>query len=98
MKRNITSTILIIAITLAPIISYPQGRSYMAKKRFKLANPCPANGRTHGKCGGYIMDHIIPLCANGSDTADNLQWQTIKAAKQKDRLERMLCRCQKSKT
>lgn len=84
-------------IILALVLTLPTNtiaaeRSYMAKKRFKLANPCPATGKTHGKCPGYVMDHIKPLCAGGSDTPHNLQWQTKAESYKKDKLERALCR------
>lgn len=40
---------------------------------------------------GHVVDHIIPLCAGGPDTPENMQWQTIAAAKKKDVLERREC-------
>lgn len=43
---------------------------------------------------GYVVDHVIPLCAGGPDTIENLQWQTVAEAKEKDKLERKLCRQQ----
>ena len=44
------------------------------------------NGRV-----GYIVDHIIPLACGGPDSVQNMQWQTIAAAKEKDKWERKLC-------
>lgn len=41
---------------------------------------------------GYVVDHVVPLCAGGADAPENMQWQTIEEAKAKDRLERQLCR------
>ena len=41
---------------------------------------------------GYVIDHIIPLACGGSDTPSNMQWQTIAAAKAKDKTERRGCR------
>ncbi len=42
-------------------------------------------------CKGYIIDHIVPLCAGGADAAANMQWQTVQDAKVKDREERKMC-------
>lgn len=66
-------------------------RSGSAKSEFQRANPCPANGRNHGPCGGYVIDHKVPLCAGGADDPSNMQWQTTKEAKVKDRAERVQC-------
>jgi hypothetical protein len=45
-----------------------------------------------GKCPGYVIDHITPLCAGGADRWSNMQWQTVEEAKVKDHEERKLCR------
>jgi hypothetical protein len=37
------------------------------------------------------VDHIKPLCAGGADRPSNMQWQTVKEAKIKDRRERQEC-------
>ena len=67
-------------------------RSAAAVAAFKRANPCPANGASKGKCPGYVVDHIEPLCAGGKDAPSNMQWQTVAEAKQKDKQEREQCR------
>ena len=36
---------------------------------------------------GYVVDHIVPLKRGGCDCPANMQWQTIKAAKEKDKWE-----------
>lgn len=36
---------------------------------------------------GYVIDHIIPLKRGGCDTVENMQWQTVEEAKEKDRWE-----------
>ena len=46
----------------------------------------------HHPCPGYVVDHIEPLCAGGPDDPGNMQWQTVKEAKEKDRKEREMCR------
>jgi hypothetical protein len=66
-------------------------RSHSAKKDFQRTTPCPANGSNHGPCGGYVIDHKIPLACGGADHPSNMQWQTIAEAKKKDRQERKQC-------
>jgi|SRR5712664_2006245 len=40
---------------------------------------------------GYVVDHVVPLCAGGADAPSNMQWQTVAEAKVKDRQERTQC-------
>jgi hypothetical protein len=56
-----------------------------AVRAFKKQTGYP-NGRP-----GFVVDHIIPLCAGGPDTVANLQWQDVKGSYQKDIYERALC-------
>jgi hypothetical protein len=56
-------------------------RSFAAKKKFERETGYP-----HGR-PGYIVDHVVPLKRGGSDTPDNMQWQTKEEAKQKDKWE-----------
>ena len=63
-------------------------RSSTAKHDFESMNPCPSTGRTTGGCPGYIIDHVRPLATGGADSTSNMQWQTIEAAKAKDKIER----------
>lgn len=67
-------------------------RSTAAKNAFKRANPCPVTQSSKGPCPGYVVDHIIPLCAGGPDKPHNMQWQTVENAKIKDRDERRMCK------
>ncbi|WP_235276376.1 HNH endonuclease signature motif containing protein [Methylotenera sp. N17] len=82
-------------LVLSTLVSLPveaeSNRSYKAKKAFKIDNPCPTTGRTKGSCPNYVIDHIKPLACGGSDTPENMQWQTKAEAKAKDKWERKEC-------
>lgn len=67
-------------------------RSAASKYQFRKLNPCPSTGEQRGACPGHVVDHIVPLCAGGQDTPENMQWQTVAAAKKKDIEERRQCR------
>jgi hypothetical protein len=67
-------------------------RSAAAKDIFKRQHPCPSTGETSGPCPGYVIDHIVPLCASGPDATYNMQWQTLDQGKEKDRWEKKECR------
>jgi len=62
-------------------------RSAGAKDAFRKANPCPATGKRHGACPGYVIDHVQALKHGGADAPYNMQWQTNAAAKAKDKWE-----------
>src|SRR6266487_6771490 len=66
-------------------------RSLEVKHEFQQQHPCPSTGRTAGACPGYIKDHVVPLACGGPDAVSNMQWQTIAAARAKDRWERKRC-------
>ena len=67
-------------------------RSHKAIAMFKHQYACPSSGMHKGKCLGYVIDHVEPLCAGGVDAPINMQWQPILESKVKDKLERKLCR------
>ena len=60
-------------------------RSRSARDRFMHSTGYP-RGRH-----GYVVDHVVPLCAGGADAPSNMQWQTVEEAKVKDRQERATC-------
>ncbi len=62
-------------------------RSSAARAAFQRRHPCPSTGRTTGACPGYVVDHVTALKRGGADAPSNMQWQTIDAAKAKDRVE-----------
>lgn len=41
---------------------------------------------------GYQVDHIIPLCAGGPDTPENMQLLTIEEHREKTRIDVRWCR------
>ncbi len=90
------------AILLIAGLAYSTGASAKNERKssevlaFKRHNPCPSTGERGGKCPGYVIDHIHPLCAGGADNhKTNMQWQTVEEAKAKDVIERRMCRNQK---
>ncbi len=62
-------------------------RSQSAKDEFRRRHPCPCTGSITGPCPGYVIDHISALKRRGADRPENMQWQTVAAAKAKDRWE-----------
>src|SRR4051794_10508918 len=62
-------------------------RSPTAKHSFEKSHPCPSTGKSSGPCPGYVVDHKKALKRGGADSATNMQWQTTKDAKAKDRVE-----------
>lgn len=60
--------------------------------KFRKLNPCPVLPSKTRVCPGYVVDHIIPLCACGPDKVTNMQWQSISESRVKDKLEVKLCK------
>ena len=84
-------TILIILFLLPSISNAEYHRSQKAKTIFKYSHPCPSTGRNEGSCPGYIIDHVKALACGGTDSPENMQWQTKKEASDKDKWERNGC-------
>lgn len=88
---------LLILLLAAVLLTISQGapaeivRDRKQVYAFRSTHPCPANGSLHGACPGHVVDHIKALECGGPDRPSNMQWQTIAAAKIKDRTEH-LCR------
>lgn len=93
-----TASLILLALLVAIPTEAAPNRSMAAVAAFKRANPCPATGESagRGKCPGYVVDHIEPLCAGGADLPANMQWQTLADSKAKDIEERKLCRAKKA--
>lgn len=62
-------------------------RSRSTVAAFKRSHPCPTTHRSTGPCVGWIVDHRVALVCCGPDAPSNMQWQTVKDAKAKDRIE-----------
>jgi len=62
-------------------------RDAKAVAEFKREHPCPATGATRGPCKGWIVDHHQALCVGGRDEPANMRWQTVEAARAKDKWE-----------
>lgn len=76
------------SILLFAIISFQaQARDPAQAAAFKRTHPCPATGKIQRSCPGFVVDHIKPLCKGGPDRPSNMQWQTVAAAKAKDKWE-----------
>jgi hypothetical protein len=98
--RSNTNTASLIVVLLGALVAFASTadcghaatlRSSSAKAAFKRDHPCPVTGARSGPCGGYVIDHIVPLACGGADAPGNMQWQTIAEAKAKDRWERDGC-------
>jgi hypothetical protein len=86
------SILFAICILLLPISAYArEHRSNAARHAFVNEHACPGTGLNKLPCHGYIIDHVVPLCAGGADDPSNMQWQTVADAKAKDRVERWEC-------
>jgi hypothetical protein len=90
-RALLTFTMLAVCVALSATASAKEHRSASVKREFQLSHPCPATGLTSGPCPGYVKDHVIPLVCGGPDAPSKMQWQTIAAAKAKDKWETKSC-------
>jgi len=58
-----------------------------ARAALQKRRPCPAIGKTSGPCRGYVVEPVQPLRRGGAEAPGNMQWQTRRAAKEKDKGE-----------
>lgn len=87
LRRN-----LFLSLSLLAFSALACDHSHTQYLKFRAKHACPGTGKIKGACPGYVVDHVIPLCANGADTPSNMQWQTTADAKAKDKLEREQCK------
>ena len=90
--KNIAAFFLMMLAIVASATTRDRTQVY----KFRATHPCPANGSLHGACPGYVVDHIIALECGGRDIPQNMQFQTIAAAKLKD-IQEHKCRIHKGK-
>lgn len=85
-----TALLLFLATSGQAWAKIPRDQSEL--RAFQRANACPSTGQHRGKCPGWQIDHIEPLCASGRDHRDNLQWLTIEEHRYKTRTDVRVCR------
>lgn len=78
------------ALIVAPLSA--DGRSASVVRQYRAEHACPATGQFTGSCPGFVVDHIVPLCAGGPDHPDNMIWQPKAESLEKDKVEWALCR------
>lgn len=84
LSAALLSFALCLSLTAPTTAEGKQHRSEKAKRDFKAHNPCPSTGKPRGACPGYVIDHVVPLCAGGKDARGNMQWQNVRDAELKD--------------
>lgn len=67
---------------------HPTERSSAAKRAFVKEHACPSTHKNELPCPGHVIDHKKSLDCGGKDEPENMQWQTIAEAKEKDKWER----------
>lgn len=78
---NCQKIILTIILSVIATQVYADCRDSSVKRQFDKMNGYP-DGRK-----GYVVDHICPLVVGGIDSPINMQYQTKKEAKAKDKWE-----------
>lgn len=91
MRASLTA-LLCCALAMPGLAEARIHRSHAAIAEFKLAHPCPANGRTRGACPGWQIDHAVPLKCGGDDAPSNMHWMTTEDHKAKTAREARWCR------
>lgn len=82
-------SLIVLALLMSSTVD---ARERSVVREFRKVHPCPATGQTTGACPGWVVDHLIPLCAGGPDHPANMQWQEKAPSLEKDKLEWAICR------
>jgi hypothetical protein len=85
MPRVLVIAILAVCVVLPPLRPNSIDQ-HLLNAKFQVIHPCPATG-----CPGYVKDRVIPLACGGPDAPSNMQWQTVRDAKVKDKWETKGC-------
>ena len=91
LPRLLLSTALVVAVLPTQAEARPS-RAALARDQFQHAHPCPSTGMAIGRCPGWVLRYIQPLCAGGTVSAGNLQWLTRHQAKAKARHDKRQCK------
>lgn len=84
--------LILLLVFASSLVSAKVSRDPAQVRAYRSEHPCPATGKTSGACPGYVVDHIVPLCAGGADHPDNMIWQQKAESVEKDKTEWALCR------
>jgi hypothetical protein len=79
------AVLLLICLLSVTLAAQPPQRDQASVRAFKKLTGHP-NGWP-----GHVVDHLVPLCAGGASSIENLQWQEVQASYRKDVYERALC-------
>ena len=83
--------------TLLIISTSALARDPAQVREFRRHHPCPSTGKIGRNCPGYVVDHLVALCAGGPDAPSNMRFQEYRASLVKDAEERRYCRALKGK-
>lgn len=91
MAATLSVAAALVLVLASPSEARPVG-TLAAVAQFRQLNPCPSTGKVVGRCPGYVVDYVVPPCAEGENAVDNLQWLALAQAKGKGDWEREYCR------
>ena len=68
-------TVISLLLAALPLLASARiERSAAEVLAFKRHTECPSTGLRRGKCPGFDVDLIRPLCMGGEDKVSNMQW------------------------